>query len=330
MSSEPYRIDIHHHITPPIYIEALATIGMTTLATGVDTPFINWTPDLALSLMDENGIAISMTSVSSPGIYFGDIAFTRDLARRLNEFSARLLSDYPQRFGSFAVLPLPDVDAALEELEYALDTLKLDGVGVCSHTGDYYLGDARYDALYEELNRRKTVVYTHPEVPAFDVPLFGLPPMALEFVFDTTRMAANLIYSGTMERYPDIRFILSHGGGTVPYLAMRIFGTAMFNQELQEKAPEGAISYLKRFYYDVAASASPFALPSLLALAEPSHVLFGTDSPYMPEGTIQATIAGINNHEGLDMEQRMAIERGNALALFPRFQGDCSSVGGAL
>ena len=320
MSTEPYRIDIHHHITPPLYLEALADMGITTLAKGMDDPLPKWSLDSALSVMDDNGIAVSMTSITSPGIYFGDITFTRDLARRINEFCARLMSDYPQRFGSFAVLPLPDVDAALHELEYALDTLKLDGVGLLTNTAGHYLGDTRYNALYEELNRRKTVVYTHPEVPAFDAPLFGLPPMTLEFVFDTTRMAANLIYSGTMERYPDIRFILSHAGGTVPFLAMRIFGTAMFNHELQGKAPEGAINYMKRFYYDVAASATPFALPSLLALADPSHVLFGTDYPFMPEPTIGATIAGINNHEGLDMEQRMAVEKNNALDLFPRFR----------
>ena len=318
MSSEPYRIDVHHHITPPFYLEALAGMGITTLAKGMDNPLPRWSPESALSVMDDNGIALSMTSITSPGIYFGDMSFTRDLARRINEYCAHLMSDYPHRFGSFAVLPLPDVDAALTELEYALDTLKLDGVGLLTHTGDYYLGDTRYNTLYEELNRRKTVVYTHPEVPGFDAPLLGLPPMTLEFVFDTTRMAANLIYSGTMERYPDIRFILSHGGGTAPYLAMRIFGTAMFNQDLQEKAPEGAINYLKRFYYDVAASASPFALPSLLALAEPSHVLFGTDYPFMPEPTIGATIAGINNYERLDREQRLAIERGNAVGLFSR------------
>ena len=322
MSTSPYRIDVHHHITPPLYLEALAGLGITTLAKGMDDLLPKWSLDSALSVMDENGIAISMTSITSPGIYFGDIAFTRELARRINEFCARLVSDYPQRFGSFAVLPLPDVDAALNELEYALDTLKLDGVGLLTNTAGRYLGDTKYNALYEELNRRKTVVYTHPEVPAFDVPLFGLPPMTLEFVFDTTRMAANLIYSGTMERYPDIRFILSHAGGTVPFIATRIFGTAMINHELQEKAPEGAISYLKRFYYDVAASATPFALPSLLALADPSHVLFGTDYPFMPEPTIGATIAGINSYEGLKGEYRAAVEEENALKLFPRFRND--------
>jgi len=324
MSTEPYRIDIHHHITPPLYLGALAGIGVTTLAKGMDDPLPKWSLDSALSVMDDNGIAVSMTSITSPGIYFGDIAFTRDLARRINEFCAGLVSDYPQRFGSFAVLPLPDVDEALKELEYALDTLRLDGVGLLTNTGGYYLGDNRFKALYEELNRRKTVVYTHPQVPAFDAPLLGLPPMTLEFVFDTTRMAANLIFSGTMERYPDIRFILSHAGGTAPFIATRIFGTAMFNRELQEKAPEGAISYLQRFYYDVAASATPFALPSLLALADPSHVLFGTDYPFMPEPTISATIAGINNYEGLNMETRLAIEKGNALELFPRFRGERS------
>lgn len=324
MSTEPYRIDIHHHITPPLYLEALAGLGITTLAKGMADPLPKWSSESALSVMDDNGIAVSMTSVTSPGIYFGDIGFTRDLARRINEFCARLVSDHPQRFGSFAVLPLPDVDAALQELEYALDTLKLDGVGALTHADGVYLGDARFDALYEELNRRRTVVYTHPEVPAFDVPFFGLPPMTLEFVFETTRMATNLIYSGTMERYPDIRFILSHAGGTVPFLAVRIFGTAMFDRALHERAPLGAIHYLKKFYYDVAASATPFALPSLLALADPSHVLFGTDYPFMPEATIGATIAGIKSYDGFDMEQRIAVERENALKLFPRFRNGAS------
>lgn len=316
MPQEPHRIDVHHHIVPPEYVEALAGIGVETSG-GV--PFPDWSPEAALAMMDQNGIATAIASISAPGVYFGDDTFTRDLARRCNEISAGLVSDYPGRFGAFASLPLPDVDAALRELEYALDTLGLDGVVLLTSVGNKYLGDSAFDPLFEELNRRKTVVYTHPNIPpGSDVPELIWPAPLMEFVFDTTRAATNMVLNGTLERFPEIHLILSHAGGAVPYIAGRI-ALADENPLLQGNIPQGAVAYLKRFYYDIALSATRYAFPCLKQLADPTRILFGTDYPFAPEHVSAETVNGLESHGGFDTAAKMAIERDNAARLFPRF-----------
>jgi predicted TIM-barrel fold metal-dependent hydrolase len=271
--------------------------------------------------MEQNGIATAMTSISAPGVYFGDDAFARDLARRCNELSARLVQDHPGRFGAFAVLPLPDVDAALEELEYALDTLRLDGVALMTSVGGKYLGDPTFEPLFDEIDRRKVVVYTHPNVPpGFDALELVFPAPLIEFVFDTTRAATNLVLSGTLERHPDIRLILSHAGGAIPYIAGRI-ALADDNPLVSGNIPNGAIAALERFYYDTALSATRYALPSLKMLADPTRILFGSDYPFAPEGVMGKTIRGLEAHGGFDSAAKSAIERDNAARLFPRLAG---------
>jgi predicted TIM-barrel fold metal-dependent hydrolase len=216
MSSSPHRIDVHHHIFPPAYLKAAADAGIDH-AGGFTFP--QWSAESALALMDRNGIATAITSLGTPGVHFGNDAAARDLARYCNEYAARLVMDHPTRLGAFATLPLPDVDGALKEIEYALDTLKLDGVNLLTNVHGTYLGDPAFDAVFAELNRRKAVVFVHPETPpaARDIKL-SFPGAMIEFTFDTTRMTANLILSGTLERYPDVKIILPHAGGTVPYL----------------------------------------------------------------------------------------------------------------
>ena len=317
MSTESHRIDVHHHIVPPEYVKALSDRGITESG---GMPFPQWGADTALDLMDRHSIETAITSISCPGVYFGDLAFARDLARRCNEISARLVSDHPQRFGAFAVLPLPDVEAALLELEYALDTLKLDGVTLLASIGNQYLGDPAFDALFAELNRRKTVVFIHPAVPpGSDVPKLILPPSLVEFTFDTTRAVTNLLFSGTLERYPDIRFILSHAGGTVPYLAWRI-SLGEWLPGMIERVPQGVIAYLKRLYYDTALSTTSYTLRSLQELVDISQIIFGSDYPFLPEPAIAATIADLQGYDGFDEKARAAIEHDNALGLFPRLK----------
>jgi 6-methylsalicylate decarboxylase len=314
MSEEPHRIDVHQHILPSEYVSALANLGITTAG---GRPLPEWDVQTTLALMDRHAIATAITSMSEPGIYFGDRVFARDLARRCNEYSARLMHTYPQRFGAFAILPLPDVEAALRELEYALDTLKLDGVVLLSSVDGRYPGDPMFDELFTELNRRKAVVFLHPTVPAINSELkLDLPPFLVEFVFDTTRAVTNLIYSGTLERCPDIRFILAHAGGTVPFLAYRI----SMGQIMLPGAPQGVMTYLKQFYYDTALSANPYALRSLQELVDASHILFGSDYPFAPEVVTGFTVHGIQNYNGFDEQARKAIARESALALFPRFK----------
>lgn len=315
MGTGSNRIDVHHHIVPQEWIKAAKSAGIPD-AGGVAFPA--WSAEAAISLMDRRGIATAMTSLSAPGVYFGDRAAARKLARVYNETSARLVSDHPERFGGFAALPLPDVDGALEELAYALDTLKLDGVGLLTSVHGQYPGDPAFDALFAELNRRKTPVFLHPEVPATSHDLkLQLPAALVEFVFDTTRAVANLIFSGTMDRYPDLRIILPHAGGTVPYVAGRLALGALI-PELNARAPKGAIEYLRRFYFETALSTAPTALASLKELVDPSHILFGSDFPYAPEPLIKNEIQGLEAYAGFDEKTRTAIDRDNALALFPR------------
>lgn len=313
----PHRIDVHHHVLPQEYVRDVARYGYTSAG---DVAFPEWSLDSTLSFMDRCGIATAVTSFAAPGVYFGDKMAARGLARRCNEYSARLVSDNPKRFGGFASLPLPDVDGALEEIPYALDTLRLDGVVLLASVGDYYLGDASYDAVFDELNRRKAVVFVHPNIPATSLALkMKLPGALVEFVFDTTRAVANLIYSGTLERCPDLKIILSHAGGTVPFLAWRLAQGALI-PALRAKAPQGAIAYLKRLYYDTAMSANPYALNTLRELVNPSHILFGSDHPYLPEPLIQENVQGLETYTPFEKTTRTAIERDNALALFPRLK----------
>ena len=307
---QPDRIDVHHHILPSVYTSALAKIGITS-AGGVPLP--NWNAQKSLDVMDRYGIATAITSISAPGIYFGDFEFSKDLAKRCNEFSADLISDNKMRFGGFAVLPLPDVKAAVNELEYALDVLKLDGVVLLSNVDGHYLGTSKFDDLYSELNRRKAIVYIHPTVPANGkFPKMKIPTSVEEFVFDTTRAISSLILNKTLNRFPKIRFIVSHAGGTAPYIAWRM-------SLLDYQIHTDTINDLKRLYYDTALSASPYALRSLQELVNPSHILFGSDYPFAPEIITRMTISGLNTFNGFDEKQLRGINRENAIDLFPQF-----------
>ena len=305
MTIEPHRIDVHHHIVPKEYLASLASVGINN---AVGEPFPKWDIESTLEFMDRQGVATAITSISAPGIYFGESDFTQKLARQCNEISARMVSENPNRFGAFAILPLPDIEASIVELEYALDTLNLDGVVLLTNIGGIYIGDAHYEELFFELNRRKAVVFVHPSVPPLDTLPMIIKPAVLEFVFDTTRAIANLIHRGATKRFPGIRFIFSHAGGTAPFITWRItFG----NKKI--------IDQLKRFYYDTAVSATPYTLSSLLNLVEPTQVLFGSDYPFLPERVVKLMNECLQNYD-FDTEDRMKIMQENALALFPRFK----------
>jgi predicted TIM-barrel fold metal-dependent hydrolase len=305
MATNSHKIDVHHHIVPKEYLSSLASVGIKN---AVGEPFPHWDIEKSIAFMDRQGIDIAITSISAPGIYFGNTDFTRKLARECNEISAKMVNKYPDRFGAFAVLPLPDIEASLVELEYALDILNLDGVTLLTNIEGLYLGDTKYNEIFSELNRRKSVIFVHPNTPPLDKVPMVIKPAILEFVFDTTRAIANLIHSGTTKRFPDIRFIFSHGGGTVPFITWRIsFG----NKKI--------IDQLKRFYYDTAVSATPYAFNSLLKLVDPSHVLFGSDYPFLPEKVVKFMNEGLNNY-GFDPNDLISIEKINALTLFPRLK----------
>ncbi len=310
------KVDVHQHMLPRIYTDALAKIGITG-AGGVDFP--EWTPDTAIAMMDAQDIQTGILSLSAPGVHFGDDAAATELARTCNEYSARVIQDDPVRFGGFAVLPMPFVDGALKEAAYALDELKLDGVVLLSsHSDGSYLGDPKFDALMELLNERSAVAFVHPTVPvSAPTDALTIPPFATEFVFDTSRAVINLIWNGVAERYPNIRFIFSHAGGTAPYLAWR-WSLLEMTPQIQEKAPKGMLHYLQNFYYDTALSGSDQALGALTQLVSPDRILFGSDYPFAPPPVSVAAWAGVTRFQGLSDEGRQQVASTNAFALFPR------------
>jgi predicted TIM-barrel fold metal-dependent hydrolase len=316
------RIDVHHHIAPHEYVKELNSLGITHAG---GAPIQLFDVQQTLELMDRHQIQAAITSISSPGVYFGDATASAKLARICNEFSAKLIGEYPDRFGAFAVLPLPDVHAALHEIEYAYDILKLDGFVLMTSYDDIYLGNPRFEEIFQELEKRKAVVFIHPDAPqnAKNIKI-GVPDFTLEFIFDTTRTVTSLIVSGTMERYPSIRFILSHAGGTVPFAAWRIARGILAAKGVSPKErisrTEEITSVMQKFYYDTALSAAPNVFRSLQELVETSQILFGSDYPFANEDVTHFTINGINGYEGFTEEDREKIHWKNAAALFPRVQ----------
>lgn len=282
---------------------------------------VEWTAQLALDTMDAHGIAAAILSISFPGVHFGDDRAARALARRCNELGAELAERFPGRFGTFAVLPVPDVEGAVAELEFALDRLALDGVVLLASYSGRFLGDPVFDPVLAELDRRAATVLVHPGMhPASRQLALPWPGFMLEFVVDTSRAAMNLLFSGALERYPNIRFILAHGGGVIPYIAWRLSVAPMISPLLPAWPQQKILADLRRFWYDTALCATRHSLPSLLEVSAPERVLFGSDWPYAPAKVTELSIAGLREATAVSDRTRAAIERDNALALFPRFQ----------
>ncbi len=311
MSEKQLRIDVHHHMVPDEYKKELGRIGLTE-SLGMKLP--EWSAELSIEMMERNNINAAVTSISSPGVFFGDIEFSKRLSRICNDVSARLIGDYPNRFGAFATLPLPDIQASIQEVEYIYDTLHLDGIVLMSNYKGIYPGDSAFEELYAELNKRKAVVYVHPTDPHNGNPLGDdIPNFLIEVTFDTTRAIFNLLYKGVFELYPNIRWIFSHAGGTLPYLAWRISLGQFVLPEADKNVCQGALKYLENLYYDTALSANPYALRSLKELAGPSQIVFGSDFPFAPEVITMETINGIALFDGFDDNDRSAVESKNLL-----------------
>jgi len=310
-SETNWRIDVHHHVVPPGYADDSMPIKLPNT-------------EAQLRSMDNWHIRTAITSLT-PRVVLQNINRLRDVARDCNEFQARMAQDHPSRLGSFALLPLPDVDGALEEISYALDVLRLDGVGLFSSVNDRYLGDPLFDPVFDELNRRRAVVFVHPthcEAPK-ETNLHA-PPFVVEYVFDTTRAIVNLVFTGTPKRCPNIRFIVAHGGGTVPFLAQRI---AMMEGHRGAKNVTEVIPMLRSFYYEIASTTSAFALRSLQELADPAHILWGSDLPFVYGERLQEEVDHWEQYDGFDAAGRAAVERLNALRLFPRFSQAAGELG---
>ena len=311
----PGLIDVHHHILPPAYLAEARAQVLAQVQNILPPAVATWTPQKSLDEMDRLGIATAIVSISSPGIWFGNQDAGRSLARKCNEYAAELGKAHPGRFGSFASIPLPDTEGSLREIAYALDVLKAEGICLLSSYGDKWLGDPAYAPVFDELNRRRAIVYVHPTAPDCCRDLMSYIPQPLtEFPHDTTRTVTSLLYTGSFGRLRDIRFIFSHAGGTVPMLAGRIAQLGK-RKDLAAKVPNGVDYELKRLYYEIANSANRPAMAALMNLVPTSQIMFGSDNPFVP---LSVTAEGLTRL-GLSAAEIQAIGRDNAVRLMPRF-----------
>lgn len=310
--AQPGTVDVHTHPIPPFLREALLAAGRSPSLSG----FPDWSPDLALRFMDEFGIAKSIVSVSTPGVHFGDDAAARALARHYNEYCAGLRDGHPGRFGAFAALPLPDVDGACREACHALDVLKFEGVGLLASYGEEFLGAPVFEPLMAELDARAALVFVHPAGhPSSRALTTGFPLWMLEYPIDTTRAAVNLIMTGTTRRYPRIRFILAHNGGTLPFLAWRLSAAPLIDTRYAHMDEAGIRAEIARFHYEIAQSPGREAFGSLLAVTGTDHILFGTDWPYCAPKVVRHLEQSFRSLD-LDDATREAVRHGNAARLF--------------
>jgi len=305
------RIDVHHHVSPPRYVADLASRNLAT------PDMTSWSVAKTLDDMDKAGVSTSVVSVTTPAVSFAEPDAARRIARESNEWMAGLRRDYPGRFGSFAMLPMQDIDGSLREIEYALDTLKADGIGLLTSYGDKWLGHPTYAPIMDELNRRNAVLYTHPTLANCCRGLVpDVAPTIVEFGTDTSRTIADIVFSGTAARCPDLRFIFSHAGGTLPFLTERMIQAPVLNKNLAPRVPNGVLHELQRFYYDTAWAYNPAPLAALTKLVSISQVLYGSDYPYR---TGAQTVKGLMDY-GFSANDLRAIGRGNAVRLMPRLR----------
>jgi 6-methylsalicylate decarboxylase len=304
------RIDVHHHFFAPEYLGAIGAQAQRPEVKG-------WSLQATFEEMDKNGVAHAMLSLSPPGIHRGDRDATKKLARAINEHAAKLRSEHPERFGHFASVPMPNMDDALTEIAHALDTLKADGVQLMTSYHDVWLGDPTFAPLFAELNKRKALVFVHPLLPDCCAgALNWIPPAMMEFTHDTNRTVASLLFTGTLTRHPDIRWIFCHAGAAVPLLAGR-WVTTHAERMFKEKIPNGVDAELKKLHYDVALAANKPTLAALFTYVPVSQVLLGSDYPF---GLAGDSLRGLNEF-GLSEADLAAIHRGNAQRLIPRLKG---------
>jgi len=312
----PGRIDVHHQYS---------FVADGSYGTGPTAH----QPEMSLEQMDKHGIATAILSTAGYGdeVYNGSEK-ARTLARKSNEYAAKLVDLHPKRFGFMAILPIPDREGAMREIEFAFDKLNADGVGILSNVGDNkWPGDPAYLPVFQELNRRKAVVFIHPFVPKCCRKLVsGVQDYVVEFDFDTTRAVTSLLYNGVLSKCPDIRLIVNHSGAAVPVLSGRIKDRVPGDESRDHRdapregknanIPNGVMYELKRLYYECAHATYPVSLGALLKFAPSDHILFGTDYPAEPmESTLRELEAA-----GLSPDLLRTMERTNAERLFPRFK----------
>ncbi|SDU91531.1 amidohydrolase family protein [Pseudomonas vancouverensis] len=307
------RIDVHHHFVPKFWAAELAKNGGDP--SGWKMPI--WDPITDIEFMDSLGIDMAILSLTAPGVAGWKGQAALDMARRVNEYAAQLADEHKGRFGSFVTLPMQDIEGALKELEHSISTLKAEGVILLSNYDGLYLGDPRFDPIWQALDSYKAVVLIHPTQPKLEL-IPGIPGPTADYPFDTTRAALSLLANRVPSKYPNVKIILSHAGGFIPYGADR-FAQSLGNLGLGF-TPQELIGQMQSFYFDTALSASATVLPSLMAFARPGHVLFGSDIPYAINDKVKWFTRNLDTYQGFAKDQLNAINRYSARALFPQLK----------
>jgi predicted TIM-barrel fold metal-dependent hydrolase len=308
-------IDVHIHLIPQFYRDAVYEAGRGP-AIG---RYPDWSPELALDLMDKHGIALAITSLAQPGVSFLPAGEAAGFARRINEYAAELIAQHPRRFGCFGLLPMHDIERAIGEARYCLETLHFEGISLFASYGEKFLGDAAFDPLMEYLNACEAVVHIHPGLhPSSQSLDLRWPGFMIEYPFDTTRAAVNLLFSGALERFGQIRFILSHAGGALPYLAWRLSVAPMIDKRLQQRSREQIFAALKTFWYDNALASGVESMGTLSRVAAKERILFGSDWPFCNERVVGEEVKDFTAPGFLARDVTAMIARGNALKLFSK------------
>jgi predicted TIM-barrel fold metal-dependent hydrolase len=308
-------VDVHHHIVRPFFLSENRDRISAAGGGRTNPAYFSWTPEQAIATMDKQGVATAILSLSAPGVWFGDPRAAAQTARRVNDYAVDLARSHPGRFGCFAVIPLPDTEGSLREIEYAFSVLKADGIGLLTSYDDKWLGHPDYQPVFEELNRRNAVVFVHPTTPLCCRTLLpDVSPIIVEIPQDTTRAVTNLLFTGTFARFKDIHFIFTHAGGNVPMVLGRMHQYAP--RDIAERAPNGIEYELKRHYYDIAGTAYRPAIAALTSLVPTTQILFGSDNPFVP---LAETAEGMMQL-GFSADDLRQIGRENALSLLPRLK----------
>ena len=314
-TTKPSLIDVHHHFVPRFYFSENRERIAAAAGGGMHPSYASWTPEQTIEAMDKQGVATAVLSLTTPGVWFGDAKAAAQTARSVNEYAADLARSHPGRFGLFAVIPLPDTDSSLREIDYAFGVLKADGIGLMTSYDDKYLGDSAYEPVFEELNRRSAVVFVHPTTGLCCRTLLpDVNPIMLEIPQDTTRTVTNLLFSGTLTKFKHIRFVFTHAGGSVPMVLGRMHQYSP--KDIADKVPDGIEYELKRLYYDLAGTAYRPAIAALRSLVPTTQILFGSDNPFIP---LAETAQGVTRL-GFSASDLQKIGRDNALNLLPRLK----------
>jgi 6-methylsalicylate decarboxylase len=316
-ASKPF-VDVHHHFLPPVWVSAY---NISRPGPFDNSAMTSWTPSRSVEEMDRESVQTAIVSLSTPNVWAGDPAIAARFARITNEYAAKMVAERPGRFGFFASVPITDSTAAIAELNHAFDQLHADGIVLLTSHEGRYLGHPMFDGVLSALNERGAVVFVHPGVPACcQNVLQGIPPSIVEFAFETTRAILNLLMSGAFGRYSKLRFIFSHGGGAMPFLAGRVAGSGpVIDAERQNRLQGSAELLLKALFFDTMTMENAAAMSALLQSVTSRHLMFGSDYPYAAyRGSASGAIASLASSGLLNSDDLAAIQSRTAAGVLPR------------